>query len=98
MQHQMHGTIVIDDLSVSLSVMQAGCKKMAEEVNVLLWVKTSGDPRNIVLDDGRRHSAVGGMRFDAAFAKFLWPVVILVTRFYLPFQHLIMFMFLIFIN
>jgi len=38
--------------SVSLSVMQAGCAKTAERIDVLFGAETTGDPRNIVLDGG----------------------------------------------
>jgi len=49
-------TIAVDDPGVcqlsSLSVMQLGCAKMAEQINILFGVETSGDAGNLVLDGG----------------------------------------------
>jgi len=47
--------------------------KTAERIEILHWVETLGDPRNIVLDGGPDFYR----GFDAAFAKLLWPPVII---------------------
>jgi len=60
--------------SECLSVTQAGCAKMAEQIDILFGVVIPRDLRNIVLDGvliprGERRG------FDAAFAKLLWLLV-----------------------
>jgi len=72
-------TVAIDDhwrLSVCRSVCHAACcATMAESFKVLLEVESHGDPRNIVSDESRDFS----WGIDAAFAKLLWPLVVLVV-------------------
>jgi len=65
----MHGMLVfvIDDVFP----LWLHCANTAEQVNVLLGVKTLEDPRYIVLD-GSSDFLHG---FDAAFTKLLWPLV-----------------------
>jgi len=43
-------TIVIDDASVCQSVTRLRCAKTSEQIDVLLYMKTPENPRNIVLD------------------------------------------------
>jgi len=60
-------------LSVCLFVIRMRCARIAEQINVLFWVETSGEPTNILLD--------GDSGFVAAFAKLLWPLVLFWTNF-----------------
>jgi len=43
-------TIAIDDLGVWKSVVWVDCTKMAEQIDILFWVETPREPRNILLD------------------------------------------------
>jgi len=54
--------------------MQLCCADVDEWIEVQLGVEILGKPRNIVLDTS--FSFLDG--FNAAFARLLWPVVILV--------------------
>jgi len=63
------------DVSGSLCVTRLRPAKTAERTSVLFWVETLGGSRNIVLDGGSRSPAVMGGKFDATFAKLLWPLV-----------------------
>jgi len=47
--HEMQ-TTAVDDPSICQSVRQHCCANTAEWIEVLLGVRTLGDPRNIVLD------------------------------------------------
>jgi len=60
--------------SVSLPVMQAGCAKTAEQIDVLFEVETPGDPIHIILDGGPYPLLQVG---DAVFAKLLWTLCFL---------------------
>jgi len=65
----------IFSVSVSLShgFMRVCYANIAERIEVLLGVETLQDLRNIVLDEDPNFTH----GFDAAFAKLLWPLVIL---------------------
>jgi len=55
------------------------CAKTAEQIKILFVVKTLGGPRNnIVLDGSHDSPTARGGGFDAAFAKLLWPLVIII--------------------
>jgi len=55
--------------------MQLCCTNTAERIEVLLGVETLGDPRNFVFDG----SPDLPHRFNAAFVKLLWSLVLLIT-------------------
>jgi len=62
--------------------MRLGCAKLARLKEVLLWVDTLGDPTNTVLDGNSHLPAQRDRReFGAAFAKLLWPLVIVSQTF-----------------
>lgn len=50
-------------------------QKAGEWIDVLLVLKTSVDPRNIVLDGGPRPLVAREKVFSLTFAKLHWPVV-----------------------
>jgi len=52
------------------------CANTTEHIKVLLGVEALGDPRNIVLDDSTDFLH----EFNAAFAKLLRPVVIIISH------------------
>jgi len=62
-------TIVIDDLGICPSVIQAGYAKMAGQIDVLFGLGT----QETLYKMGVLISTQRG--FDAAFAKLLWPLV-----------------------
>jgi len=72
-------------LSVNLSVClsrgstRLNCAKTAEGIKVLFGVNTLRGQRNIALDGGPDPPQRGGV-FNAAFAKLLWPLVLLIPR------------------
>jgi len=54
------------------------CAKTAEQIKIPFELNTFGGLRNIVLDEGPnppQRARRGGGKFDAAFAKLLWPFV-----------------------
>jgi len=65
-------------ISYCLFVKWAGCSKTAEPIQVLLGVDALGDLRNIVLH-GKSPSPTARRRFDAAFAKLLFPHVTVIS-------------------
>jgi len=81
--HRMHQMQTIArDVSVFQSVCHAALlDKTSERTEVMFEVKTLGGPSNTVLDGGSGLSSYGhgrGRAFDAAFAKLLWPLVLLI--------------------
>jgi len=77
--HQMQ--TIASDVSVFQSVYHAATlSKTGERTEIMFGVKTLGGPSNTMLDGGpiTPPTARGGERaFDAAFAKLLWPLVLL---------------------
>jgi len=49
---------------------------MAKQINILFGVNTFGGPRSIVLHGGLNPCIARRGGFDAAFAKLLWPLVV----------------------
>jgi len=60
-------TVVSHDSCACQSVIQAGCAKMTEWIDVLFGMETPGDPRNIVLDEAPHPPMARGRGYDAAF-------------------------------
>jgi len=57
------------------------CAKTTKQIKILFGVNTiGGHKKHIVLDGGPDTPPSEGERFDAAFAKLLWPLVILLSE------------------
>jgi len=88
--HEMR-SIATDDPGICLSVTHSvghadGLCKNGRTDQAPVWGGDACDPRNIVLDGGPCPSAARGSVFDAAFAKLLWPLVVLLI-YYLRLSH-----------
>jgi len=70
--HQMQTIAINDPGRLSVSVTRLHCANTAERIEVLLGAEPSGHPRNMLSDTSPDFSD----RFDAAFAKLLWPLVL----------------------
>jgi len=60
------------------------CAETAERIEVQFGVKTLGGPRNIVLNGGPDPPAATESALGAAFAKLLWPLVIILCCYQMP--------------
>jgi len=50
---------------------------MVEQVKMLFGVNALGGPKNVVLEEGLDPPQGGEGGFDAAFARLLWPLVLM---------------------